>query len=51
MAEAQRILMLQVGLAALISLIVGYLSMGIFYSVMSSVDDFRGAPNVCLMAI
>jgi methyl-accepting chemotaxis protein len=47
MAEAQRILILEVGLAVLISVIVGYLSIGVFYSVMSSVGDFsRGAKHL-----
>ena len=47
MAEAQRILVLEIGLAILISLVVGYLSMGVYYSVMRSVGDFsRGAKRL-----
>ncbi len=43
-AEARRVLMLEIGLAVVISLVVAYLSMGVFYSVMRSVGDFsRGA--------
>ena len=47
MAEAQRILVLEIGLAILVSLVVGYLSMGVYYSVMRSVGDFsKGAKRL-----
>ena len=40
MAEAQRVLWMQVGLAFVVALLVGYLGLGTYYSVLNSVNDF-----------
>jgi methyl-accepting chemotaxis protein len=39
-AEARRLMLLEVGLAVLVALLVGYLGMGTYYSVLGSVSDF-----------
>src|SRR5574343_122027 len=39
-AESRRVLFLEVGLAVIVALLVGYLGMGTYYSVLGSVSDF-----------
>ncbi len=39
-SEARRVMFLQVGLAVAVALLVGYLGMGTYYSVLGSVGDF-----------
>ena len=39
-AESRRVLFLEVGLAVFVALLVGYLGMGTYYSVLGSVSDF-----------
>jgi methyl-accepting chemotaxis protein len=38
--KARKVLMLEIGLAILIAVLVAYLGLGTYYSVMNSVDDF-----------
>jgi methyl-accepting chemotaxis protein len=39
-ADARRVLLLEIGLAVFVALLVGYLGMGTYYSVLNSVGDF-----------